>query len=147
MQVCFFGFVCRACIDCDRKRMLLRFQQLSECRRQGALIGAPCVLLFDLKTASTLFDRSVICLTMRYHAALIAACRGCIPISMSSHEKIRALMMELYLSRLILPGVYSYKKSEDCLEYALNNNSELRSLCLEATKKLLRRATLTEAFL
>jgi len=122
-------------------------KDMSECEHQSALINARSILLRDIDSAKSLFERSVLCLSMRYHAILLAACFGCIPLSMSDSEKIISLMTEMELGDLILFGKYCYEKYENALDNTLKNSSAYQDICQKSVKKMLRRAELAEAYL
>ena len=122
-------------------------KDMQECKNQSKLINAKSILLTNVEDAKKLFTSSALCLSMRYHAVLLAACFGCIPISMSRSEKILALMNELALKQLILPASYSYTHYQNTLESALANMPKYQKACQTATKEMLRRAELAEAFL
>lgn len=117
------------------------------CEKQAALIGARATLLSDYENARSVFESSLLCLSMRYHALVLCSCFECIPISMSDSEKIVSLMREMRISDLILPCEYSAKKYESTLEKALASAKKYTDLCKSATKEMLRRAELAEAFL
>lgn len=118
-----------------------------ECEKQSALANGKCVLLSDMESAKELFESSVLCLSMRYHAILLAACFGCVPLSMSRSEKILSLMKEMSFDGLILPSSYSYEKYEKTLERVITDPQKYQDKCQNEAKKMLRRAKLAEAFL
>lgn len=121
-------------------------RDMAECERQSALSGGVSILLRDLEDSRAVFETSAICLSMRYHAILLSACFGCVPISMSGSPKVMALMREMSLGELILPLAYSYQKYENTLKKALLSIEKYRQTCQTEVKKMLRRANLAEAF-
>lgn len=120
---------------------------MSECEKQSRLAGGSAILLHNMEDAKTLFESSLLCLSARYHAILLAACFGCIPISMSGAEKILALMSEMNLLELILPAKYSYNTYQSKMEQVLSNVGKYEKQCRAEVKKMLRRAKLAEAYL
>lgn len=117
------------------------------CETQSALINGKAMLLSDIEGAKSLFESAALCLSMRYHAILLSACFGCVPVCMSPSEKVLALMREMCLDDLILPSVYSYEKYEKTLERVLNLTPKYEYTCKNGAKEMLRRAVFAEAFL